>query len=119
MQKLFLNVFILKMDNNDPFAEFDQELAAMQSQAVKTEENSEETYQRRPMRDSDGNFADELLSRKIEARNRTFFIDLKKSTHGKFLKISEKSRGKKSTIIMDAEDVPAFIEAMEDVRSAL
>ena len=66
-----------------------------------------------------GDFADEIFSEKIMARFRTFFIDVKESSNGKFLKISEKSRGKKSTIMMDAEDVPAFIEALQKAEKVL
>ncbi len=104
---------------DDPFAEFDQEnQQATQAVAVETEENADQAPEATNTGDN-GSYANEILSRKIEARNRTFFIDLKQSTYGKFLKISEKSRGRKSTIIMDAEDVPKFIEALEDVRGAL
>jgi len=61
-----------------------------------------------------GNFANEIYSEKISAKFRTFFIDVKESGNGKFIKISEKSRGgKKSTIMMDSEDVPEFIEALK------
>jgi len=64
-----------------------------------------------------GKFADELYSKQIKAKFRTFYIDLKQSHNGKFIKISEKSHGRKSTIMMDAEDVPAFIEALNDVMT--
>jgi len=63
----------------------------------------------------DGKFASELYSKQIKAKFRTFYIDLKQSHNGKFIKISEKSHGRKSTIMMDAEDVSAFIEALQDV----
>jgi hypothetical protein len=99
--------------SNDPFADFDE--TRTEQAVVKPVVQTQSTNQN----SSGGNFADEILSKKIEARNRTFFIDLKQSTHGKFLKISERSRGKKSTIIMDAEDIPAFTEALEAVKEAL
>lgn len=63
--------------------------------------------------------ADELFSKRIDAKFRTFFVDLKESHNGKFVKVSEKSRGKKSTIMMDAEDVPAMIEALQEVEKQL
>lgn len=66
-----------------------------------------------------GSYADEIFSKKISAKFRTFFVDLKQSSNGKFLKISEKSRGRKSTIMMDAEDIPAFIEALQEVQGHL
>ena len=64
-------------------------------------------------------YATELFSKQIKAKFRTFFIDLKESSNGKFIKISEKSHGRKSTIMMDAEDVPVFIEALKEVSEHL
>ncbi|MCK5617101.1 hypothetical protein KAR91_85350 [Candidatus Pacearchaeota archaeon] len=70
-------------------------------------------------RDGGGRFADEVFSKTIHAKFRTFYVDLKESSNGKFLKVSEKSRGRKSTIMMDAEDVPAMIEALQEVQKQL
>ncbi len=64
-------------------------------------------------------YASELFSKQIKAKFRTFFIDLKESANGKFVKISEKSHGRKSTIMMDAEDIPVFIEALEEIKAQL
>lgn len=64
-----------------------------------------------------GNFAEEIFSKKIEARFRTFYIDLKHSINGKFVKISEKSKGRKSTVMMDAEDLGEFIAALQEVQT--
>lgn len=64
-------------------------------------------------------YASELFSKQIKAKFRTFFIDLKESSNGKFIKISEKSHGRKSTIMMDAEDIPVFIEALQEVQERL
>ena len=66
-----------------------------------------------------GGFAKELFTKTIHAKFRTFFVDMKESVNGKFLKISEKSKGRKSTIMMDAEDVPAMIEALQEVQKKL
>ena len=64
-----------------------------------------------------GNYAQELHSVTIHARQRTFYIDLKESGHGRFFKISEKSRGgQKTTIMFDAEDLEKFIEAFEQMK---
>ncbi len=63
-----------------------------------------------------GGFAEELFSKTIHAKFRTFYVDLKESKNGKFVKISEKSRGRKSTVMMDQEDVPAIIEALQEVE---
>lgn len=64
-------------------------------------------------------YASELYSKQIKAKFRTFFVDLKESSNGKFIKISEKSHGRKSTIMMDAEDIPVFIEALKEVQEKL
>lgn len=75
-----------------------------------------------PTNRSNGNgngYASELFSKQIKAKFRTFFVDLKESSNGKFVKISEKSHGRKSTIMMDAEDVPVFIEALQEVKDKL
>jgi hypothetical protein len=68
---------------------------------------------------SNGKFADELYSKQIKAKFRTFYIDLKQSHNGKFIKISEKSHGRKSTIMMDAEDIPVFIDALKEVQGQI
>ncbi len=67
----------------------------------------------------DRGYANELFSKQIKAKFRTFFVDLKESHNGKFVKISEKSHGKKSTIMMDAEDIPALIDALKEVQGQL
>ena len=69
--------------------------------------------------DRGGAYASELYSKQIKAKFRTFFVDLKESQNGKFIKISEKSHGRKSTIMMDAEDIPVFIEALQEVQKQL
>lgn len=67
-----------------------------------------------------GSFANDLHSVTIHARQRTFYIDLKESGNGKFFKISEKSRGgQKTTIMFDSEDLPKFIEALNEMSAKL
>jgi len=66
-----------------------------------------------------GSYPDELFSKRIDAKFRTFFVDLKESANGKFIKISEKSHGRKSTIMMDGEDIPKFIEALQEIQTHL
>ncbi len=62
----------------------------------------------------------ELHSVTIRARQRTFYIDLKQSAQGKFVKLSEKSRGgQKTTIIFDIEDLPQFIQALQEMQSKI
>ena len=65
-------------------------------------------------------FSEELVSKKIKGRQRTFFIDLKQSVNGKFVKMSELSRGgQRSTIMFDGEDLEHIIQALEEVKAAL
>lgn len=65
----------------------------------------------------DRKFADEIHSVTIHGRQRTFYIDLKESSNGKFLKVAEKSRGgQKTTIMFDVEDLDRFIEALTEMK---
>lgn len=64
-------------------------------------------------------YSQEVFSKKISAKFRTFFVDVKKNDNGHLIKISEKSRGgKKSTVMLDEEDLSAVISALEGARSA-
>lgn len=72
-----------------------------------------------PPQDARG-YGKEIHSVTIHARQRTFYIDLKESSNGKFFKISEKSRGgRKTTIMFDAEDLGAFLNALNEMKSKL
>ena len=65
-------------------------------------------------------YGKELHSITIHAKQRTFYVDLKESTNGKFFKISEKSRGgRKTTIMFDAEDLTAIVNALHEMQSKL
>lgn len=71
-----------------------------------------------PMHSSGRQFAQDVHSVTIHARQRTFYIDLKQSGNGKFFKISEKSRGgQKTTIMFDSEDLDKFIAAFQEMKS--
>lgn len=75
---------------------------------------------RAPGAASGGRFADEIHSITIHGRQRTFYIDLKQSGNGKFFKVSEKSRGgQKTTIMFDAEDLPKFVQALQEMQTKL
>ncbi len=83
----------------------------------KTEQNSETNQ---PSEGGDRNYADEIYSTKIATKFRVFYIDLKESHNGKFVKISEKSRGgQRSTIMFDGEDIDAFIEAFSEIKAKI
>jgi hypothetical protein len=69
---------------------------------------------------SDSRFGEELHSITYRARQRTFYFDLKKSSSGKFFKVSEKSRGgQKSTIVFDVEDLDPIIAALQEMKTKL
>ena len=70
--------------------------------------------------DGDRQFGKELHSITIHAKQRTFYVDLKESSNGKFFKISEKSRGgRKTTIMFDAEDLEAILNALQEMKGKL
>ena len=67
-----------------------------------------------------GAYAQDVHSITIRGRQRTFYIDLKQSTNGRFFKVSEKSRGgQKTTIMFDVEDLDKFIEAFQEMKTKL
>ena len=63
-----------------------------------------------------GAYAHELFSKQIHTKLRRFFIDLKESQNGKYVKISEKSNGRKSSIMFDIENIDEIIEALQEVK---
>ena len=68
----------------------------------------------------DRQYGKELHSITIRAKQRTFYIDLKESSNGKFFKVSEKSRGgRKTTIMFDSEDLDASIDACNEMKGKL
>lgn len=92
---------------SDHFADFDEEITSTSYQP-----DSSSAQVRRH-----DDHSTEVFSRKISARYRTFFVDVKENEHGYLLKISEKSRGgKKSTIMFDAEDLDGIITALEEAK---
>lgn len=64
-----------------------------------------------------GEYAQEIFSKTIQAKFRTFYVDLKKSSNGYFVKVSEKSHGRKSTIMMDMEDVAPIVAALQEIQA--
>ncbi len=68
----------------------------------------------------DGRYAQELISKKVRGRQRTFYLDLKESSNGKFVKMSELSRGgQRSTVMFDAEDLEEIIIALQEIKSEI
>ena len=109
---------------DDDYQFDDVDVTASLDSASSTEEAAPSAEEAAPSTSSPaptggGGYATELYSKQIKAKFRTFFVDLKESSNGKFIKISEKSHGRKSTIMMDAEDVPTFIEALKEIQEHL
>lgn len=105
------------MGDDDFFSQYDGDTPVQtSSESAPRAERSEYQGERRS---HDGNFAEEIYSKKIETRVRTYFIDLKQSMFGKFVKISERSKGQKKTIMIDAENLPEIIAALQEAQSNL
>ncbi len=61
----------------------------------------------------------ELYSVKFDTQHKTFFLDLKQSANGKYLKISEKRFGKKTTVIVPEEGIDPLLKGIEEIKSKL
>ena len=59
---------------------------------------------------------DLLHTEKIIADRKTFYIDLKKNARGKVVKITEDVGGNRDTIMVPAEILGDFIEALTDIK---
>lgn len=105
------------MDDDYQFADIDNEVSAAPQK--KPAAASFDRSSAHSSSEDSKSYAQELFSKQIKAKLRTFYIDLKQSANGKFVKVSEKSHGRKSTIMMDAEDVSVFIEALQEVQKYL
>jgi hypothetical protein len=53
-----------------------------------------------------------LASEKIVAERKTFFIDLKENTRGRFYKIAEDANGRRNTIMLPAQIAVEFVAAL-------
>jgi hypothetical protein len=94
--------------------QFNDDTAALDAKTPVTPVSSSGS---RGVRGDNGSYAEEVFSKTIQAKFRTFYIDLKKSSNGYFVKISEKSRGRKSTVMMDMEDVTPMIQALTEAQA--
>ena len=60
---------------------------------------------------------DLLHTEKILADRKTFYLDLKENQRGKVIKITEEVSGNRDTIMVPAEILGDFIEALTDIRA--
>ncbi len=61
----------------------------------------------------------EILTEKIVTQNKTFLVDLKKNQAGFYLKVSEWSNSKKSSIFLPAEGIDRMIEILHKFKSQI
>ena len=59
---------------------------------------------------------DLLHTEKIIADRKTFFLDLKENARGRVVKITEDVSGNRDTIMVPAEILKDFIEALQDIH---
>lgn len=59
-----------------------------------------------------------IHTEKVFADRKIFFLDLKENDRGQFVKITEDVRGRRDTIMVPAEVLDDFIEALQNVREA-
>lgn len=65
-----------------------------------------------------GPVSEEIAHERIETKRKTFFMDLKRNERGLFVKVSERSGGRRSTIMVPYEYVDEFIEKVSALRAA-
>ncbi len=61
----------------------------------------------------------EIQTEKIVTNNKTFLVDLKKNQGGFYLKISEWSNSKKSSVFLPAEGVDRLIEILSEYKELI
>ncbi|MCP5501053.1 MAG: DNA-binding protein [Leptospiraceae bacterium] len=61
----------------------------------------------------------EIQTEKIVTHNKTFLIDLKKNQAGFYLKVSEWSNSKKSSIFIPSEGVDRMIEILSKFKALM
>ena len=61
---------------------------------------------------------DIICTEKIIADRKTFFIDLKSNSRGRVVRITEKVSSNRDRIMVPAEILDDFIEALQDIRRA-
>lgn len=65
---------------------------------------------------SDENVDEELYSKQFQVENKMFYVDLKSNTNGMYLKISEKSGGRRHNVFLPA---PGLLELKSAIEEAL
>lgn len=61
----------------------------------------------------------EIQTESIKTQNKTFLVDLKRNQNGFYLKISEWSNSKKSSVFLPAEGINRMIEILEAFKNRI
>lgn len=61
--------------------------------------------------------SEEIANERLETKHKTFFIDLKRNERGLFIKISERSGGRRSTVMVPYEHFDDFSAKLAAVRA--
>lgn len=59
-----------------------------------------------------------LHTEKIVTDRKIFFLDLKENNRGRFIKITEDVRGRRDTIMVPAEMIDDFLDALTAIKEA-
>lgn len=82
-------------------------------------DNSDDREPRRPRNNYDDNRRQHqppLHTEKIVTDRKIFFLDLKENNRGRFIKITEDVRGRRDTIMVPAETIAEFVDALTTIR---
>lgn len=58
---------------------------------------------------------DALMTEKLVADRKIFFLDLKENNRGRFVKITEDVSGRRDTIMVPAEVLADFVDALQRI----
>jgi len=61
----------------------------------------------------------EILTEKIVTQSKTFLVDLKQNQAGHYIKVSEWSNSKKSSIFLPAEGIDRMIEILHQFKEKI
>lgn len=72
----------------------------------------------KPADQSFAGVSEELANERLETKHKTFFIDLKRNERGLFVKISERSGGRRATVMVPYEHIDEFAAKLAAIRAA-
>lgn len=60
----------------------------------------------------------EILSKRLDIESKIFFFEYKENPNGKFLRIVEKSSGKRNSIVVPDSGLSEFINVLEVIKNS-